>query len=61
MMSIDVPMFWYFNKRDQLTSDELEHREKISKNVVYVKLKKSENVNKFGKPEPAATVYQIAE
>lgn len=61
MMSIDIPLFWYLNKRDIITEDEQIHRDRIAANVVYLKLKKSEKMNKFGKREPAVNVFQIAE
>lgn len=57
MMSIDVPKYWYLNLKDKLTPEELFQKEKIDKNVIFLKLKKSDKINHFGKREPTVNVF----
>ena len=60
-MNIEVPAFWHLDPKSVKTLEEKQYEERMDLRVVYVKLKKSDEVDEFGRSAPAATVFQISE
>lgn len=60
-MNIEIPAYWHLDPKSEKTTEEQQYEDRIHLRVVYIKLKKSDEVDEFGRSAPAATVFQISE
>jgi len=57
MMNIEVPAFWYLDVSEPLSVAELDYHQKLHENVVYIKLRKTQNATSLGIKTTSASVF----
>ena len=61
LVNIEVPSYWHLEPQSIKTKEELEQEKRMNLRVIYVKLKKSQDVDEFGRAPETFNIYKIAE